>query len=347
MHFLIVKFGALGDVVRTSYFAHALKQTYGEALRLSWLTSSASLPLLRFNIWIDDLWTAFSEAKNFKFSKIFSLDDEQSIAEGVMFLSADQIIGTLLDEKGNLTYSKDSAPWFDMGLNSKFGKKRADELKKLNSCGHAEIFSKILNVKTPKPEFYGNPVMDAWAKAYLKKDVLNIGINPFAGGRWPSKELPENEFVPLIQGLQELFSRNQHAVDITLLGAGKDFLRNQEIAQSLKDPSVKAIKTDDSILRLAAVIKNLNYLFTSDSLAMHLAIAQRIPFLAFFAPTSSSEIDDFGVGRKVRSLANDYCSYRKNVDNSSITAERLIKESINHMTHIPQFSKLFQGNLSP
>jgi heptosyltransferase-2 len=59
MHFLIVKKGALGDVVRTSYFAGALKQKIGSALRLSWITAQASADLLRLNPHIDDLWFDF------------------------------------------------------------------------------------------------------------------------------------------------------------------------------------------------------------------------------------------------------------------------------------------------
>jgi heptosyltransferase-2 len=63
---------------------------------------------------------------------------------------------------------------------------------------------------------------------------------------------------------------------------------------------------------------------SSDSLAMHLAIAQDIPTVAFFSPTSAAEIDGFGRLVKVASTAGDYCSYAKDADNSSITHERLL-----------------------
>jgi heptosyltransferase-2 len=66
-------------------------------------------------------------------------------------------------------------------------------------------------------------------------------------------------------------------------------------------------------------------LISSDSLALHLAIAQDVPFTAFFSPTSAVEIDDWGIGTKVASTAPDYCSYRKDADNRSITADRIIE----------------------
>ena len=76
MHFLVVKKGALGDVVRTSYFAEALKRKFGSELRLSWITAPASADLLRLNPHIDDLWFDFEQAKPFRLDRIFSLDDE-------------------------------------------------------------------------------------------------------------------------------------------------------------------------------------------------------------------------------------------------------------------------------
>ena len=46
--------------------------------------------------------------------------------------------------------------------------------------------------------------------------------------------------------------------------------------------------------------------------------------VAFFAPTSAAEIDLFGRGEKVASTSPDYCSYRREADNSSITTARLL-----------------------
>jgi heptosyltransferase-2 len=79
------------------------------------------------------------------------------------------------------------------------------------------------------------------------------------------------------------------------------------------------------VQHLAAAVSRLDYLVSSDSLALHLAIAQGVPFTAFFSPTSAVEIDDWGIGTKVVSTAPDYCSYRKDADNGSITARRILE----------------------
>jgi heptosyltransferase-2 len=64
-------------------------------------------------------------------------------------------------------------------------------------------------------------------------------------------------------------------------------------------------------------------LVTSDSLALHMAIARDVRTVGFFAPTSAAEIELYGLGEKVVSTASDYCSYKPDADNSSITPERL------------------------
>ncbi len=322
MHILVVKHGALGDVVRTSYFARALREKWGDSLRLSWLTAPGSAPLLRFNPDIDDLWTSFAEALPFQYDRVYSLDDERETLDGVARLKVAAITGAYLRE-GQPGYTDDAAGWFDMGLLSRFGKARADELKRLNTRGHGEIYCELFDVAGVRPYFHGSDRLDRWAADTLRPHGKVVGINPFAGGRWPSKELRLPELERLIDVL--LAGETPLGKDLTLMliGAGADRGRNLEIAARRPGARLLVPNTDDSVLRLAALIGQLHYMVTSDSLAMHLAIAQQVPTLAFFAPTSAAEIDDFGGVTKIMSTAADYCSYSKDADNASITATRL------------------------
>jgi len=328
-HLLIIKHGALGDVVRTSYFAGALRARHGDALRLSWITAPSAMPLLRFNPHVDDLWTRFDETRGLRFDHVYSLDDEQDVVEAVMKLDAAAITGAVLGADGNRAYTDDAAEWFDMGLLSRHGKQRADELKRTNTASHAEIFSRMFSVPAAEPQFFGQPRFEALADAQLRGG-RRIGINPCAGGRWPSKELLPAELDKLVATLLGGGSPIGRDGKLVLLGAADDRLRNLELAARHNDPRIVVPDTDDSVLRLAAIIGRLDYLISSDSLALHLGIAQRIPFLAFFAPTSAVEIDAFGLGCKVVSDAADYCSYRKDADNRSITAARILDTLAGH-----------------
>jgi heptosyltransferase-2 len=112
---------------------------------------------------------------------------------------------------------------------------------------------------------------------------------------------------------------------VVLFGAGQDFTKNAALVAQQGADNLVAINTDASVQHLAAAIGGLDYLISSDSLALHMAIAQDVAFTAFFSPTSAVEIDDWGFGTKVASTAPDYCSYRKDADNSTITADRIIE----------------------
>jgi heptosyltransferase-2 len=320
---LIVKKGALGDVVRTSYFAGALKRSLSGSSRLHWLTAPSALPLLASNPHIDCVVTSVDGLRDEVFSCIYSLDDEMEILNEVASLRCDRIVGAHLKADGSAGYTPDSADWFDMGLLSRHGKARADELKKHNPNSHSEIFGRIFGVQDVQPEFFGGDQCNGFAASVACPDKILIGINPYAGGRWKSKELREAELSVLIRRL--LAAGNKTApVQILIFGAGEDYRRNVAIETALSDGRVKALNTDDSVLHLAGAIRALDLLITSDSFALHLAVAQRVPFVAFFSPTSAAEIDTFGLGQKVTSTSPDYCTYRSDVDNSSITADRLL-----------------------
>jgi heptosyltransferase-2 len=324
MNILIVKHGALGDVVRTSYFAGHLRAKFGAALKLSWITAPGAVQLISRNPNIDRVVITFDDVCDEVFDTVYSLDDEDEILDGVGRLRCARVVGVYRKD-GRIEYSADSAPWFDMGLRSRFGKARADELKKLNSRSHAEIFAAMFEVGGAKPRFHGDTALEASYRDWLRDRHPAVGINPFAGGRWPAKELRAPEIEALIKSLLGTEGPLSKGGSVVLIGAGHDRDRNLALAKSASDHRVHVADTDASPLHLAALVHELDYMVSSDSLAMHLAIAQGVPTVAFFAPTSAAEIDDFGLLVKVASTSADYCSYAKDADNSSITHDRLLK----------------------
>ena len=84
MKILVVKHGALGDVVRTAYFAGPLRRKYGSSLTLFWITSPAAVPLIVRNPHIDRLCTNFDELLGEDFDIVYSLDDEDEVLANVV-----------------------------------------------------------------------------------------------------------------------------------------------------------------------------------------------------------------------------------------------------------------------
>ena len=325
MDILIVKHGALGDVVRTSYFLAQLKAKF-ENLKIFWITSNDAYSILVNNKNIDKLCNNFGDLVGIEFDHIYSLDDEERVVKNVMKLKFKKISGALIKD-GGITYSSDVSEWFDMGLLSKFGKERADKLKRDNTRSHGEIFKKIFNVNSVTPSFELDKELDFSGAKILLQDKKYIGINPFAGGRWPSKEIQSNELLKLINKLLEMTGDN---FNIVLFGIGSDRLKNEEMKALIDSSRVIVADTDKSIQLFAYLLSKMEFVISTDSLAMHLSIAQGIKTIAVFAPTSSVEIDSFGLCIKITSTSEDYCSYSKICDNSSLTAIRIIECIRNH-----------------
>lgn len=329
MDLLIIKHGALGDVVRTSYFLPGLVRKYGDDTRVFWLMSAAAVDLLRHHPLVYQIATDPSELMHTEFDCVISLDDEYEAASTATRLKTKQLIGAYVSS-GKLAYTPDSAAWYDMGLISRYGKLEADRLKKVNRRSHADIFSEILGITIDKGDFYNVPLVEQRWQQHMDSGSFCIGINPFAGSRWPAKALRLEELRKLIPALLD-FNVGRKPVKIYLFAEGDDRKRLEEL-NSAFGRRMEALDTSASVLEFAAAIKAMDYLITSDSLGLHLAIAQGVRNLSFYAPTSAVEIDTFGTGVKLCSTSPDYCSYRKDADNSSITAERLMSALRNHVT---------------
>lgn len=328
---LIIKRGALGDVVRTSFFAKALFNKYSNSNflpRIYWLTSKQAMPLLRFNPYVSVATDEPNELLDIKFEEVFSLDDERETLSILRDLMYETIVGAYLTEDGAVRYCDRSAIWFDMGLISKFGKSHADLLKKTNTKTHSEIFKSIFNVDEVDFNFYNSESIKKCVfqqNCDHQKRCVPIGLNAFAGSRWPAKSLPENEINQLILGLTEI-QIDGVPIHLYLFGSGADSIRNQELAKrSGKMEFITVVNTDRNILELPAYISQLKLLITADSLCLHFGIAAGISLIAFFAPTSAAEIENRQNIKKIVSTTSDYCSYKPLADNTTITAKKILE----------------------
>lgn len=317
---LIIKYGALGDVIRSAYILPGIKNKYPDS-QITWITSESAFDLLKFNPYIDRLISDKNkiELHGNEFDWLISLEDEPSYYEIANKIKFNKISGAY-EKDSKMYYTEDMSLWFDMGLISKFGKEKADELKKENKLNHSEIFEKSLSIEIKSPTFFNDPLVEEQAQFKLQSSKNKIGLNLSSGKRWTSKALKETEAVVLIEKLLSIGN------SIYLLGGVDDLSYNISLKNIFSDNPNVIILKPMSILEFASIIKTMDFIISSDTMALHLAISQNIKTVSFYAPTSAVEIDVFNTGKKVASTSDDYCSYKKETDNSSITADRIFTE---------------------
>jgi heptosyltransferase-2 len=335
----ILKTTALGDVLRTTSILPGLARRH-PGMEITWLTARAAVDLVEHHPLVkqvelvdpDDESSIVAAGQRMgasPFDRVLSFDDERGQCALATSLAGDRsgvVTGAYLDADGVRRYTPDAAPWFDLGLLSVHGKDGADRLKLANQESHPAIFARMLGIEAGEPEL---PLPDA-ALAFAEQFAVTrglaergpiLGLNTGAGDRWPSKRLPVEQVAELVRRVD---AQRGGRVGFLLLGGPGEAQRNASI-QAAIGGAVHLVDagTDHTIPRFAGLVDRCDALVASDSLGMHIAIARRVAVVAFFAPTSAAEIELYGRGRKVVSTAADYCSYREDTDNSTITAERL------------------------
>jgi heptosyltransferase-2 len=341
---LILKTGALGDVLRTTSILPGIAERHAGA-RVTWLTAPGAVDLIRLHPRIARVATidagsradcerARAELTAESWQWVISLDDEEPLCRLASSLRTERLSGAYLAADGRRVYTPDSAPWFDMGLLSIHGKAAADRMKVENRRSHAEILASMLGLPMGKPALALAPEHRAFAERFAARHRLRecgavIGLNTGAGGRWVSKALPVERTVALAL---ELDRRLAARATFVLFGGAEERERNDRIARGL-DGRVRLADagTDNALLDFAALVGCCDLLITSDSLAMHVGLALDVRTVAFFAPTSAAEIEMYGLGEKVASTAADACSYRRDADTSTLTVERLAEAALRQL----------------
>ena len=110
MNILIVKIGALGDVLRTSFIAQALKDKYKKQNpKINWLTSERARLLFLNNPYVDNLASDKKEIPQIEFDLVVNLEEDRENCKFISNLNAKKIVGAFLNKKGDIDYSRNSS----------------------------------------------------------------------------------------------------------------------------------------------------------------------------------------------------------------------------------------------
>lgn len=313
MEILIIKLGAMGDVLRMTSILKPLREKHPGSV-ITWVTKGGSEQLLEGNPAVDHVVLIGGAGKGLggkAFDLVLSFDDEEDACALASGVNSKKIVGAYLKD-GKAAYTEDSALWFDMGLISRHAKAEADRRKAANEKTYQEIHFSILGLKNPEkypPILILNEKEKAFARSFAEKHGIGkgdrvIGVNTGAGGRWRDKKLSVRQTAELIDQLNKA-----QKVNILLFGGPGEEGRNKEILRGVHTGVIDA-GCGNSVREFAALVGLCDVLISSDSLAMHIGIALKKKVVAFFYPTSAAEIELYGKGKKVIAKGKSCCSYQ-------------------------------------
>jgi len=336
----IIKFSALGDVLRTTALLHGLRRMSPDCV-ITWITSRGALDLLKNNRHIDRLLGYGQDTEDLlkkeAFDTLICLDKEEGSTALAMGLSARAKIGFGRDDSGKLCHlNKESEYAYRLGI--------SDELKfKINKKTYQEIIYGMCSLDYKRDRYIlslDKTEIDNAARRLRKmglreKDFV-IGINAGAGDRFANKAWPVDSYISLID---TIIDRTE--AKIFLLGGAREKEINEGM-ESLFEERVYNLGWNNSLREFAGIIKHCDIVVTGDTLAMHIGIALDRYVLALFGPTCSQEIDLYDKGVKIVSDIDCSPCYKKacaRKDNcmSKIPPEKVFEEIAKRMKNEPIF----------
>ncbi len=309
---LMVKLAATGDVLRTTSFLRAIHATWPQA-KVTWLTRKGAAALFEGNPFVDDVMVtddAITAARlaTETFDVVLCPDADPDAAVLAAMAKGKERRGYVRDAQGRIVaLSPGAQRWLTMGL--------SDTTKKANTETYQKLVAEVLGLD---PQLVSEPVLEPHARdsAAVRTFVQGlpgqgplVGLNTGAGGRWAYKVWTRAHQATFLRLATDAGLR------VLLLGGPEEVETHKELLAGAAGRNVFDGGNYNSFSRFAALIDQCRAVVTSDSLAVHVASARKVPSVVLFGPTSAAEIELYGRGTKLVPAGLDcLCCYLPRCD---------------------------------
>ncbi len=275
---LIIKLGAIGDVIRTTPLFTRLKKEHPQG-KFYWLTNTPVVvpkdvdSVLLYDFKSVEMLKGIPFDVSINLDKDFeacSLHSQINSKEKLGFTLKDGIISPA-DEKAEHKY-----------LTGIF-----DDLNKANKKNYLEEIFEIAGLNY-EGEKYVLDTFDAFAESWeINANKKVVGLNTGCGGRWTSRLWSEERWIELAKSLKA------EDYEVVLLGGELENEKNSRIA---KAANVKYF----GHFRLEAFISLVNkcdLVVTAVTMAMHITLALNKKIILFNNIFNKNEFELFGLGK--------------------------------------------------
>lgn len=292
---LIIKLGAIGDVIRTTPLLHKLKKEY-PTKRIWWLTYSPDIvPSLVDKIFHYDL-ESLEIIKSTDYDLAINLDKDLHAGALIKILNAKEKLGFTVKDGVPAPIKEASIPKFITGL--------FDDANKENTKSYLEEMFEICNWKFEGEEY----ILDC--DETIKWDLMNnskkvIGLNTGCGARWVTRLWNDNNWIELIEKLQA------NGYYPLLLGGKQEDEKNKYFAEKTGAyyPGYFSLSLFISLMNQCDVI------VSAVTMGMHIAIALKKQLVLMNNIFNPKEFELYGRGEIVQPTAECMCFFRPNCIN--------------------------------
>lgn len=310
---IIIKLDAVGDVLRTTSILPSLKNKYSNS-SITWITKESSFDVIKDNEKIDEVYFDTDDLDhiyNDDFDIAINLDSGINSCRIMSQLLAKERFGYHLINSKPYPVNFLANEWYLMGVD--------DNVKKVNIKTYHKLIHEICNLEYTgsRPELYITSSKKRRATELNTKYSLGkfgefILVNLGGGNRWQYKKWTKEGYISLVNMLTESYSDT--AIGIIAGNDDREFY--EEISASVnRNERILKLGCDNSLDDFICYTYLADKIFTSDSLAMHIATALDKYTVVITGPTSFTELDVFENGAIIHSKNVDcLCCYLNTCD---------------------------------
>lgn len=309
---LIMKLGALGDVIRTTPLLHALRRAYPRAV-VYWLTHTPEVLPAAVDHPLGFTLRSLTLLRSLRFHTIYNLDKDPEACA-----LCDQLVaGT---KKGFILRDGTPAP-ADTAAEHKFLTGVFDDISKANTKSYLQEIFEICGFRFAGEEYILDAPPRSTSRWPLSPKRPVIGLNTGCGGRWTSRLWAERNWNGLARSLKRA------GYEVVLLGGEQEHAKNRRVAKVSGAKYFGHVPLTDFF----DLVNHCDLVVTGVTMAMHVAIALGKKVVLMNNIFNRHEFELYGRGVIVEPGRPCTCYYRPTCTNPEyrcmdhLTVEQVVK----------------------
>ena len=311
LNILIIKLGAMGDVIRTTPLLRKLRFDYPDA-NIYWLTYS---PEILSNEWVDNVLSVNMEnilaIKAIKFDWLINLDKDKLAIALAKSIEAEKKSGFTMDKFGN------AHPISNKAEENKWLTGIFNDVSKQNTKHYVQEIFEICEFSFNNEEYIFDIKGEdhKWEIGRLKRV---IGLNTGCGGRWTSRLWPNEYWIELAIKLK------RNGYEVVFLGGEQEHKKNLMLSEKSGGKYFGHFKLDKFI----SLVNECDLVVTAVTMAMHIAMGLKKKTIIFNNIFNKNEFYLYGRGEVIEPDPKCDCYYSPVCPHESmknILPERVLK----------------------
>lgn len=287
---LIIKLGAVGDVIRTTPLLKPLRARFPKA-KIYWLTLTPSVVpketdvVVKFNA----EGTAFLQALEFEY--IVNLDKDKEACALMNLLNGRVKKGYILHNGVPFPADRDAEAKYFTGL--------FDDVNKANTKNYLEEIFEICGFKYNGEKYILSPFPQYENEWKLDKSKKIIGLNTGCGGRWTSRLWPDEYWIELAKCLLA------KGYEVIFLGGEQEDAKNRNFAIATQGRYFGHFPLEKFI----NLVDQCDLVVTGVTMAMHITLGLNKKIVLFNNIFNPNEFELFGLGEIIEPEKECKCFY--------------------------------------